>query len=75
MEQFNLIAFSLLPGQAHDLRRTAALIEGLNCGQLLVDRAIDANWLRNLLTSAGITVVTPPKSSCSVPAFDGLGSG
>ena len=67
----NLIDFRLLPGQAHDLRGTAALIEGLTCGQLLADRAFDANWLRNLLTSAGITVVIPPKSNRRFPAeFD-----
>ena len=67
----NLIDFSLLPGQAHDLRGTAALIEGLNCGHLLADRAFDANWLRDLLTSAGITAVIPPKSNRRFPAeFD-----
>ena len=36
----NLIDFRLLPGQAHDLRATAALIEGLGCGRLLADRAL-----------------------------------
>ena len=67
----NLIDFRLLPGQAHDLRGTAALIEGLNCGHLLADRAFDANWLRDLLTSAGITAVIPPKSNRRLPAeFD-----
>ena len=67
----NLIDFRLLPGQAHDLRGTAALIEGLNCGHLLADRAFDANWLRDRLTSAGITVVIPPKSNRRFPAeFD-----
>jgi len=30
----NLIDFRLLPGQAHDLRGTAALIEGLSFGKL-----------------------------------------
>ena len=39
----NLVDFLLLPGQAHDLRGTAALIEGLSCGKLLADRAFDAN--------------------------------
>ena len=67
----NLIDFRLLPGQAHDLRGTAALIEGLNCGHLLADRAFDANWLRDLLTSAGITAAIPPKSNRRLPAeFD-----
>ncbi len=38
--------FRLLTRQAHDLRGTADLVEGLNCGQLLADRAFGANWLR-----------------------------
>lgn len=59
----NLIDFRLLPGQAHDLRGTAALIEGLICGQPLADRAFDANWLRDMLTDAGIKAVIPPKSN------------
>ena len=67
----NLIDFRLLPGQAHDLRDTAVLIQGLNCGHLLADRAFDANWLRDMLTGAGITAVIPPKSNRRFPAeFD-----
>ena len=67
----NLIDFRLLPGQAHDLRGTAALTCGLMCGQLLADRAFDANWLRDALTGAGIEPVIPPKSSRRLPAeFD-----
>jgi hypothetical protein len=50
MGRFNLIDFRLLPGQAHDLRGTAALIDGLTCGQFLADRAFDANWLREMVT-------------------------
>ena len=63
----NLIDFRLLPGQAHDLRGTAALIEGLTCDQFLADRAFDANWLREALTSAGIEPVIPPKSNRRFP--------
>jgi len=60
-----------LPGQAHDLRGTAVLIEGLSCGQLLADRAFDANWLREALTAARIVAVIPPKSNRRFPAeFD-----
>ena len=66
-----LIDVRLLPGQAHDLSATAALIADLTCGQFLADRAFDANWLRDLLTSAGITAVIPPKSNRRFPAeFD-----
>jgi len=63
----NLIDFRLLPGQAHDLRGTATLIEGLVCGQLLADRAFDANWVRDALADAGIEAVIPPKSNRRFP--------
>jgi hypothetical protein len=58
-------------GQAHDLRGTAALIEGLTCGQFLADRAFDADWLRDTLAEKGIEPVIPPKSNRRFPAeFD-----
>lgn len=67
----NLVDFRLLPGQAHDLRGTAALIEGLTCGQLLADRAFDANRVRDALAEVKIEAVIPPKSNRRFPAgFD-----
>jgi transposase len=67
----NLVDFRLLPGQARDLRGTAALIEGLSCRQLLAGRAFDANRVREALISAGIEPVIPPKSNRRFPAeFD-----
>ena len=67
----NLADFRLLPRQAHDLRGTAALIDGLACGQFLADRAFDANWVREALAQAKIEAVIPPKSNCRFPAeFD-----
>jgi transposase len=67
----NLVDVRLLPGQAHDLRGTAALIEGLSCRQLPADRAFDANRVREALISAGIEPVIPPKSNRRFPAeFD-----
>lgn len=63
----NLVDFRLLPGQAHDLRGTAALIEGLTCGQFLADRAFDANWVRETLAEARIEAVIPPKSNRRFP--------
>jgi transposase len=67
----NLAGFRLLPGQAHDLRGTAALIEGLTCGQLLADRAFDANWVREALAKAKIEAVIPPKTNRRFPAVNG----
>ena len=67
----NLIDFRLMPGKAPDLRGTAVLIEGLTCGQLLADRAFDANCLREALSAERIVAVIPPKSNRRFPAeFD-----
>lgn len=67
----NLIDFRLLPVQAHDLRGTAALLEGLICGQFLADRAFDANLVLEALTEAGIEAVILPKSNRRFPTeFD-----
>ena len=60
-----------MPGQAHDLRETEALISDLSAGQLLADRAFDADWLRNDLLDRDIIPVIPPKSNRKLPAeFD-----
>jgi transposase len=67
----NLVDFRLLPGQAHDLRGTAALLKGLTCGKFLADRAFDANWVRDTLIEKKIEPVIPPKSNRRFPAqFD-----
>jgi transposase len=67
----NLVDVRLLPGQAHDLRGTAALIEGLSCRQVPADRAFDANRVGEALAEAGIEAVIPPKSNRRFPAeFD-----
>lgn len=63
----NLVSFRLMPGQAHDLRETAELIEGVSCKMFLADRAFDANWLRKNLVNSGIEPVISPKSSRKFP--------
>jgi transposase len=62
------VDFCLMPGQAHDLRQTRFLLQGLHAGHLLADRAFDADWLRNNLLARGITPVIPPKSNRKFPA-------
>ena len=57
-----LMGFRLLPGQAQDLRGTAALIEGLGCGPLLADRVCAG------LAGKGIEAVIRPTSSRRCPA-------
>jgi transposase len=63
----NLISFRLMPDQAHDLRKTAELIEGITCEMFLADRAFDANWLRGNLETSGIEPIIPPKSNRKFP--------
>ena len=72
-----------MPGQAHDLREADKLVRNLTAGHLLapsrafsmhcraVDRAFDADWLRNDLLERDIIPVIPPKSNRKFPAtFD-----
>lgn len=60
-----------MPGQAHDLRATPELVDGLIGGHLLADRAFDADWLRKSLKDRGVIPVIPPKSNRKFPAeFD-----
>jgi hypothetical protein len=64
-------AFRLMPDQAHDLRKTAELIEGLSFEMFLADRAFDANWLRRNLEASGVEPVMTPKSNRKfLPEFD-----
>lgn len=62
----NQINFRRLPGQAHDLRTSAAPINGLTCGLLCADRAFGANWLREAL-AAGSARASRPYSIVSFP--------
>jgi len=67
----NLTDCRLLPGQAHDLRGTAVLNEGLSCGKLFADRAFDANWPGEAPADTGIEAVIPPGCDRRFPAeFD-----
>ena len=52
-------------------RRVNSQWQSTTCGQLLADRAFDANWVREALAEAGIVAVIPPKSNRRFPAdFD-----
>ena len=51
-----------MPGQVHDLRETAEIIEGISCKMFLADRAFDAT-----LSARGITPCIPPKSNRKFP--------
>ena len=53
--------FKLLPGQRSELIGLDDVIEGLNFGALLADRAFDTNALRAELQSRGAQAVIPSK--------------
>lgn len=59
----NLIDFVLLPGQAHDMKGVEPLIDGVDFGALLADKAFDADWLLEELDSRGASAIIPPKSN------------
>ena len=59
----NLADFLLLPGQAHDMKGVAPLIENVSFGALLADKAFDADWLLKELDERGAAAVIPPKAN------------
>src|SRR6195952_1306002 len=58
-----LLRFVLLPGQRHDTVGVAPLIEGIDFGALLGDKAFDVDWLRAELDARGAIAVIPPKAN------------
>lgn len=59
----NLVRFVLLPGQRHDTIGVPPLIDGIDFGALLGDRAFDMDWLRAELDARGAAAVIRPKSN------------
>jgi len=57
----------LTPGQAHDLACAEPLIDGVDLGALIGDKAYDADPLVDTLTERGITPVIPPKANRKTP--------
>jgi transposase len=56
----------LTPGQASDLGQAEPLIEDIELGALLADKAYDADRLIELLTRRRITPVIPPTASRAI---------
>jgi len=40
----NLVRFRLLPGNRHDTIDVASLIDGINFGGVIADKAFDVDW-------------------------------
>ena len=56
----------LTPGQAHDLTCAQPLLENVDPGALLADKAYDADQLIDTLIQRAITPVIPPKANRKV---------
>jgi transposase len=59
----NLARFILLPGQRHDSIGVEPLLDGVEIGALLGDKAFDSDWLRLELNKRGALAVIPPMAS------------
>ena len=57
----------LTPGQAHDLTCAEPLLEGVEPGALLGDKAFDADPFIETLERRDITPVIPPKANRKAP--------
>jgi hypothetical protein len=64
----NLVRFSVMPGQRGETTGVTALMEGISYGAFLGDKAYDAEWLREMLTSRGIEPVIPARKGRKHPA-------
>ncbi len=53
----NLVDFGLLPGQRHDTVGVAPLIDGIDFGGLIADKAFDVNWIVEELERRGAEIV------------------
>lgn len=52
----NLVRFELLPGNRHDTVGVPPLIEGVEFGALLADKAFDSNWIVEELNARGAII-------------------
>lgn len=53
----NLVRFELLPGHRFDTVGVAPLIEGIDFGGLIADKAFDSDWIVKTLDERGASVV------------------
>ena len=57
------LRFILTGGQVHDVVSAPALLDGINGGAVIADKAYDSNNLRQLIAAAGMTAVIPSTRS------------
>ncbi len=57
-----------MPGQRGETTGVTALMEGVSCGAFPGDKAYDADWLREMLSTRGIEPVIPARKGRKHPA-------
>jgi transposase len=60
------LRFILTGGQVHDILAAPALLEGVEGGGVIADKAYDCNDFRQIVTDAGMLAVIPSKRSRKV---------
>jgi transposase len=60
------LRFILTGGQVHDVVTAPALLEGIDGGAVIADKAYDSNSLRQLIADAGMIAVIPSTRSRKV---------
>ena len=63
----NLVRFELLPGHRFDTVGVEPLIEGVNFGGLIADKAFDSDWIIENLNERGAKIVISQHSRRSKP--------
>ena len=63
----NPVDVMLTSGQVHDLTCAEPLLEGVDPGALIADKAYDADPLRDTLAQRDIAPVIPPKANRKTP--------
>jgi len=63
----NLVRFRLLPGNRYDTMGVAPLIEGVDFGAILGDKAFDSNWIIKEMNERGAQIVISQRPQRKVP--------
>ncbi|MGB7006049.1 MAG: IS5 family transposase [Pseudolabrys sp.] len=61
------LRLTLTGGQVHDIVTAPALLEGIDGGAVIADKAYDSNHLRQFIANAGMLAVIPSLPSRKVP--------
>ena len=63
----NLVRFEMLPGNRYDTIGVAPLIDGIDFGGLLADKAFDANWIIDELNERGAMICISQRPQRTAP--------